>query len=67
MPAKCVNVDRDTQMLQPQDLKEWIGENDLVHFVIEVGEQVNTSKAKVNERGAGSAQYPPSLMLALLM
>lgn len=33
--TKFVNVDRTTPMLLPVDLREWVPEDDLVHFVIE--------------------------------
>ena len=67
MPAKFINVDRQSPMLLPPDLKEWVSENDLVHFIVEVCEQLDTSRACINHRGTGSAQYPPTVMLALLI
>ena len=67
MAAKFVNVDRQTRMLLPCDLREWVKDNDLVHFVLEVVEGMDMSGAAVNERGTGSRQYPPSMMLALLI
>ncbi len=35
MVARFVSVDRDTPMLLPPDLREWVPEDDLTHFVIE--------------------------------
>ncbi|HRX57107.1 MAG: hypothetical protein R3F31_05095 [Verrucomicrobiales bacterium] len=32
MPARFVSVDRDTPMLLPPDLRDWVPEDDLVHF-----------------------------------
>lgn len=54
-------------MLLPPDLRDWVSEDDPVHFVLEVMEQWSISSFQVNERGTGSAQYPPSMMLALLV
>ena len=54
-------------MLLPPDLREWVPEDDLAHFVIEAVERVDMSAFKVNERGCGSAQYHPRLMLALVI
>jgi hypothetical protein len=35
MVARYKTVDREQLMLLPYDLKEWIPENDIIHFVIE--------------------------------
>ena len=51
----------------PPDLREWIPEDDLTHFVIEAVERVDLGAFKVNRRGSGSAQYHPRMMLALLI
>ncbi len=67
MPAKFVNIDRHTPLLLPPDLKDWVGDNDLVHFILDVTDSMDISKACVNHSGSGSAQYPPRMMLALLI
>lgn len=67
MGAKFVNVDRDTALLLPPDMREWVPEDHLVHFILEAVEQLDLRAARVNERGTGSEQYPPSLLLALLV
>ena len=67
MKANLVNVDRRTPMLLPQDLREWVPANDMVHFVIEAIEGMSLGNLKVNHRGSGSAQYPPRMMLSLLV
>ena len=53
--------------LLPPDMREWVPEDDLAHFVLEAVERVPMSSFKVNERGTGSAQYHPRTMLALLI
>jgi hypothetical protein len=35
MAERFVEVDRDTPMLLPADLRAWVPEDDLVHFVLE--------------------------------
>ena len=65
MAERFVGVDRKTPMLLPADLREWVPEEDLVHFVIEAVETLPTGEFVVNERGTGYAQYPPSMMLQL--
>ena len=67
MLANFVNVDRDTVMIFPPDLWDWLPENIMVHFVIEAVEMLDLEKFQTNERGSGSPQYTPSLMLVLLI
>lgn len=67
MAARFVTVDRDTQLLMPPDMRGWVPENHLSHFILEAVEGFGTSAAKVNHRGSGDAQYPPAMMLALLI
>jgi transposase len=67
MATKFVTIDRNTPMLLPVDLRDWVEENDLVHFILDVSLRVSGESASVNHRGCGSAQYPPSMMLALLL
>jgi len=67
MAERLVNVDRDTPLLLPVDLRDWVPENDLVHFVINAVEMMNLTTLSVNQRGTGDAQYPPRMMLALLI
>lgn len=66
MAAKFVNIDRSTRMLLPPDMRDWLPEDHLVHFIIETVESLDTGAFKTNVRGTGNAQYPPSMMLALL-
>lgn len=54
-------------MLLPPDLRDWVDEDDLVHFVIEACERLPLEAFRVNHRGSGSAQMPPHMMLALLV
>lgn len=67
MAARFVTVDRDTPMLLPPSLRDWVPPDHLVHFVIDAVEQLDLRGARVNERGSGSEQYPPATMLALLV
>jgi transposase/IS5 family transposase len=67
MPERYVNVDRETPMFLPPDLREWVADNDWVKLVLEVVQQTNLEVAATNERGSGSEQYPPGMMLALLI
>ena len=65
--AKFVQRDQSQLYLLPPDLREWLVEDDLAHFVVEAVERVPMSALEVNEGGTGSAQYRARTMLALLV
>jgi transposase len=67
MPARFINLDRQTPMFLPCDLREWVPDNHLVHFIVDAVEQLPLAHFHVNHRGTGSEQYPPAMMLALLI
>ncbi len=67
MATRFVNIDRDTPLLLPPDLREWVPANHLVHFILEAVGQLDLRQVEVNTRGTGSEQYPPSMLLALLI
>jgi transposase len=67
MPARFVDLDRQTPMFLPYDLREWVPDGHIVHFILEAVEQIPTAHFQVNHRGTGSEQYPPTMMLALLI
>ena len=56
-------------MLLPPDLRDWVPEDDIVHFVIEAVERMpwTPDSFAINLRGSGSKQYSPRMMLALLV
>lgn len=65
--ANFKSSDRTQALLLPPDLREWVPEDDLVHFVIEAVERLPIARFKVNGKGTGKAQYHPPMMLALLI
>lgn len=67
MSARFVNVDHDTPLLLPPDLRDWVPGNHLVHFIMDAVGELDLSSAKVNQRGTGSEQYPPGMLLGLLV
>jgi transposase len=67
MAARFVNLDRQTPMFLPCDLREWVPQDHIVHFILEAVEPIPTAHFQVNERGTGNEQYPPTMMLALLI
>ena len=51
----------------PPSPRDWVADDDPVHFILEAVPNVNVSSFKVNRRGSGSAPHPPRDMLALLI
>ena len=54
-------------MLLPPDLRDWLPANHMVRYVMEAVDELNLDQARINTRGTGDAQYPPSMMLGLLI
>jgi transposase len=67
MPVRFVNIDHDTPLLLPPDLRQWVPKGHLVHFIMDAVAELDLSTAKVNERGTGDEQYPPGMLLSLLI
>lgn len=67
MSARFVNIDHATPLLLPPDLRDWVGPDHMVHFIMDAVAALDLSLARTNERGTGKAQYPPSMMLGLLI
>lgn len=67
MSARFVNLDRQTPMFLPCDLRDWVPADHLVHFILDAVAQIPTAHFHVNHRGTGSPQYPPTMMVALLI
>lgn len=67
MSERFVMVDRDTPMMMPPSLQEWLPEGHLAYFVVETVALLPLNGIRVNTRGTGHAQFPPSMMLALLV
>lgn len=54
-------------MLLPPTIQEWVADNDVARLVVEAVEAIEESHCHYNWKGTGSAQYPPHMMLALLV
>jgi transposase len=67
MATRFVPIDRDTPLLLPPNLRDWVPDDHLVHFILDAVAALDLRQVKVNERGTGSEQYPPTLMAALLI
>ena len=67
MAARFISIDHDTPLLLPPDLRDWVPENHLVHFIMDAVGLLDLREARVNHRGTGDAQYPPAMMPGLLI
>lgn len=61
-----VPVDRSTPFLLPPSLQEWLPEDHLARFVVEVVEQLDLTPLEKAYAGRGSKAYHPGMLLALL-
>lgn len=67
MGARFKTIEREQGLLLPYNLKDWIQDDDMVHFIIEAAAMVPMEKFSINQRGTGSEQYHPHMLLALLL
>lgn len=65
--ANFIPFNRDQAFLLPPDLKSWLPDDDLAHFVVAAVERVPLATFVVPTRTGGKPQYHPRLMLALLI
>lgn len=52
-------IDRNTSMLLPPDLRDWVEEDDLVHLVIEAVDCLPLESFRVKHRGTGREPKAP--------
>lgn len=67
MALRLKKVDRDTPMLLPPDLRAWVPEGHIVHFILDAVSRLPEERFSFNWKGSGSEQYPPQMMLSLLI
>lgn len=66
MAANFRLVDRDTAYLLPPSVDDWLPEDHLARFVVEIVDQLDVSTLEGVYTGSGSDAYHPRMMLALL-
>jgi transposase len=65
--SRFIAVDRDTAYLLPPSVDEWLPQDHLARFVVEVIEQLDLSELIRQYAGRGSAAYHPAMLLGLLV
>jgi len=66
MSAKFIDYDQNTLYLLPPSLQDWLPEDHLARFVVEIVDQLDLSSLKAAYAGRGSQPYNPEMLLALL-
>ena len=67
MAKRFVNIDRATPILLPQDMRDWLPQDHIARFILEAVDSSDLSLASVNRNGSGDCQYPPGMMLSMLI
>lgn len=65
--SRFVAVDRDTAYLLPPSVDEWLPQDHLARFVVEVIDQLDLNDLVRQYAGRGSAAYHPAMLLGLLV
>src|SRR5690242_18495790 len=60
-------VDRDTGVLMPPSVDEWLPERHLARFVVEVIASLDLRAMTGSYRGSGEASYHPGVLLGILV
>ena len=64
---RFIAVDRDTAYLLPPSVDEWLAQDHLARFVVEVIDQLDLSELVRQYAGRGSQAYHPAMLLGLLV
>jgi transposase len=65
--SRFIPVDRDTDYLLPPSVDDWLPENHLARFIVEVIDQLDLTTLTRKYAGRGSAAHHPSVLLGLLV
>jgi transposase len=60
-------TDRETGFLMPPSVDEWLPEQHLARFIVEVVEGLDLRGMSGSYRGSGSASYHPTVLLSILV
>lgn len=65
--SRFIPVNRNQQYLLPPSVDEWLPDNHLARFIVEVIDQLDLSRLVGRYQGRGSAALHPSVLLGLLV
>lgn len=67
MPDHFKPLDRDTLLLLPPSLNDWLPEDHLARFVADVVTKLDVRPIRARYAGRGTAAYQPEMMVGLLL
>lgn len=65
--SRFIPVDRQTNYLFPPSVEDWLPENHLARFIVEVIDRLDLSELTRRYAGRGSAAHHPAVLLGLLI
>jgi transposase len=65
--SRFVTIDRHTAYLMPPSLEDWLGEDHLARFIVEVVDQLDLSNLTRQYAGRGSRAHHPATLLGILV
>jgi len=65
--ANFINADRETDYLFPPSMQDWLPEDHLARFVVDVVDQLDLSELTQQYAGRGSQAHHPAVLLSLLI
>ncbi len=65
--GRFVPIDRETNYLFPPSVQEWLPQDHLARFVVDVVEQLDLSRIENSYAGRGSDAHHPAMLISLLV
>jgi transposase len=65
--GRFVPIDRETNYLFPPSVQEWLSQDHLARFVVDVVEQLDLSRIENSYAGRGSDAHHPAMLVSLLV
>lgn len=65
--SRFVTIDRNTAYLMPPSLEDWLNEDHLARFIVEVIDQLDLSNLTRQYAGRGSKAHHPATLLGILV
>ncbi len=66
MSGRFLEADRDTAYMLPPSVQEWVSEDHLARFIVDIVDQLNLQEIESAYRGRGSSAYHPKMLTSLL-